>query len=98
MLPIWEEKRMKSDERWIEVFKMCNIQENSIPNLSKLVEFGFCLPGTSTEIERLFSVIFNTLEEILNIKFNSEMTCAEFYKANKNDKDMLMEVLSNEKY
>ena len=26
------------------------------------------------------------------------MTCAEFYKANKNDKDMLMEVLSNEKY
>ena len=25
------------------------------------------------------------------------MTCVEFYKANKNDKDMLMEVLSNEK-
>ena len=39
-----------------------------------------------------------TLESILNIKFNSEMTYAEFYKANKNDKDMLMEVLSNEKY
>ena len=54
---------------------------NSIPNLSKLVEIGFCLPGTSTEIERIFSVIFNTLEAILNIKFNSEMTCAEFYKA-----------------
>ena len=78
MLPIWE-KRMKSDERWIEVFKMCNIQENSIPNLSKLVEFRFCLPGTSTEVERIFSVIFNTwtaekgqmtlatLEAILNL-------------------------------
>ena len=58
MLSIWEEKRMKSDEQWIEVYKMCNIQENSIPNLSKLVEFEFCLPGT--EVERIFSVIFNT--------------------------------------
>ena len=75
-----------------------NVQdsENTIPNLSKLVEFGFYLPGTSTKVERIFSVIFNTwtaekgqmtlatLEAILNIKFNSEMTCAEFYKANKN--------------
>ena len=39
-----------------------------------------------------------THESIFKIKFNFEMTCAEFYNANKNDKDMLMEVLSNEKY
>ena len=80
------------------------------PGLSFEAEFGFFIPGTSTEVECIFSVIFNTwtaekgqmtlatLEAILNIKFNSEMTCAEFYKANKNDKDMFIEVFSNEKY
>jgi len=39
---------------------MAKQQEQDISNLTKLVEFAFCLPGTSAEVERLFSIIFNT--------------------------------------
>lgn len=101
---------MKSDERWIEVFKICSSQNLFVPNLSRFVELGFSLPGTSTEVERLFSVINSTwtdekgqltlpaLEAILDVKFNSEISCLEFFKSNKSDKALLAKVSSSQKY
>lgn len=81
-----------------------------IPNLEKLVEIAFSLPGSSTEVERLFSIINNvwttekgqmelsTLDAMINIRFNSKMSCIEFHNANKNNKEILLKVLDSKKY
>lgn len=110
MLPMWNDQQIKSAERWLKIFEMCSAQENFIENLAMLVEIGFALPGTSTEAERLFSIINNiwttekgqmqlpTLEAMLDIRFNCEMSCNEFYKANKCNKELLLKVIGKEKY
>lgn len=109
-IPTWTRENVKSDQRWVEAFKTCRDQELSVENLMKLVEFGFCLPGTSAEVERLFSIIFNvwteekgqmtlpTLESIINVKFNSDLDCKQFHENNKNDKSILSKVIGGEKY
>jgi hypothetical protein len=75
-----------------------------------LVEYVFSIPGSSTENERLFSVVFDvwapdkehmsleTLEAILNVKVNSKLSCSEYYESVKNDKELLSKVQSGDKF
>jgi hypothetical protein len=54
-------------------------------------EFSFSIFGSSTEVERVFSTIFDiwspkkgqmtieTLEARLNVKVNSELNCLQYY-------------------
>ena len=62
------------------------------------------IPGTSTEVERLFSLIkdvwgtqeghldLKTLEAHLEIKFNCKKSCSEFFDAVKSNKKLLSQV------
>lgn len=102
----WSLKKVTSDERWLEIFKTLGQQNRSIVKLSNLVEYAFSLPGSSTEVERLFSIIndvwgpdkphlkLETLEAYLNIKVNSDLNCSEYYNSIKDNKRLLSQVLS----
>lgn len=75
-----------------------------------MVQFAFAIPGSSTEVERLFSIIGNvwppnkgkmklaTLEAELNVRFNSKMGCSEYFALIKNNKALLAQVQSGTKY
>ena len=81
-----------------------------LKHLELLIELIMFLPGTNAQNERLFSIIFDTwsndkgqlgektLDALTTIKFNSNLTCQEFYDLIKNDKDILIKVHSSEKY
>lgn len=112
-LQYWNEKKISPSERWVEVFTHCKSRacEIKVPNLSKLVELVHCIPGTSCEAERVFSIInatwtkqteqmlLVTLEAIVDVKYNaSGETCMDYYKKVLQDKNLLSKVTSSEKY
>lgn len=109
-LKTWNENNVPSDRRWIETFCSMNSQNRPIQQISFLVQYAFSIPGTSTEVERLFSIIndvwapnkgnmqLNTLEAILNVKINSDLSCADYYSQIKDNKKLLAKVQANEKY
>lgn len=109
-LPLWTEMNFSSEARWIDVFKTFSQQNQQISQISLLVQYAFAIPGSSTEVERLFSVIKNvwasnkcqmsseTLEAILNVKFNSQLKCSEYFDSIKNDKNFLAKAHMGEKY
>jgi hypothetical protein len=73
-------------------------------NQSLMVQYAFAIPGTSTDVERLFSVINDvwgpdkgqmlpsSLEALLNVKVNSKLNCVEYYESIKNNKKLLAQV------
>lgn len=107
---LWRENSTSSEEKWIQLFKNFSDKNISINNLQKIVEFIFCLPGTSASIERLFSIMKsvwsperNRLLEsnvgaLLFCKTNINLTCSEFYDYIKSDKHFLNKVQSVDKY
>lgn len=109
-LESWTSIAASSQARWLDVFKTLNQQNRPIQNTSLLVQYAFAIPGSSTEAERLFSIINDvwgpdkehmsllTLEAYLNIKVNSEMNCTEYYESAKKNDDLLAQVQSSQKY
>lgn len=109
-IPIWLNSKLSPENIWIKIFT--NFRENStaLTNMEKLAEFAFCLAGTSTEVERIFSLMNNiwdddksrldvsTLNAILSIQYNSKMSCHEFFNHVKKEVDFLRDVISQEKY
>ena len=83
-------------------------QLRPIPQFSLMGQYAFSIPGTSTEVERLFSIIkdvwgtekgqmsASTLEAHLNGKFNCEQNSEEIYETIKSIKSLLSQ--SAEKY
>lgn len=110
LLSTWTSQNISSEMRWIEVFKNLKQQRRPITQISLLVEYAFAIPGSSTDVERLFSIINDvweddkgqmsaeTLEAHLNVIFNSNLDCLEFHKSIKNNKRLLSQVHSTEKY
>jgi hypothetical protein len=91
----WSEEEVSSEMRWIDVFKELKLQNRPIINIELLVELAFAVPGSSTQVERLFSIINDTLvpnkdhmsltlEAFLNIKVNSNLSCPDYYLSIKN--------------
>lgn len=109
-LTSWNEKSLKSDERWIEIFAAFSYQNRPLKQFSMLVQYAFAIPGSSTEVERLFSIIndvwgpdkpqmkLETLEAYLNIKVNSNMNCSEYYDSIKDNRRLLGQVQNTQKY
>lgn len=99
-----------SIQRWKELFQYGHQNGLAVKNLELLVELVMCLPGTNAQNERLFSIIFDTwssdkgqcsgktVDALTTIKFNSSMTCSEFYDKIKGDRSALRKVVSSEKY
>lgn len=106
----WIEKKVPAEKIWIEIF--VHFRENSarLTNMEKLVEFAFCIPGTSMEVERIFSLIkqawtdqkscldISTLNAIITLQYNIKMSCNEFFKKVKSNFELLRKVHSQEKY
>lgn len=106
----WKEKKLPSEERWVEVFK--HMEASQVPYLefSRLVEFVLCLPGTSAPVERVFSsaknvwktessqLEVNTLKSILLVKTNLEYKCVDFYHFLKSQPQLLRKISGQEKY
>lgn len=106
----WNETKTTSEFRWIETFKSLNNQNRPIKQISLLVQYAFAIPGTSTEVERLFSIIndvwgpdkgqmkLETLEAHLNVKVNSNKGCDAYYNSIKLNKKLLAQVQGGDKY
>lgn len=52
-VPDWRAMRTPCSEIWLQIFQEMSQQKTQLVNIEKLVEFAFCLPGTSTEVERV---------------------------------------------
>jgi hypothetical protein len=73
-------------------------------------EFALCLPGTSVEVERIFSLInqiwtdqkgsieINTIDSLITLQYNNNESCSDFYNKIKLNTNLLKKVHSNEKY
>lgn len=106
----WEAIALPTEKRRLELLKSLKEEHRPIPNFSTLAQYALANPGTSTEVERLFSVITNvwgpekgrldpkTLEAQLDVKFNCKKSCSEFFNAVKSDKKLLSQVQGSEKY
>lgn len=106
----WSSSQTSTDHRWLELLKSFKDQYRPIPNTSTLAQYALAVPGTSTEVERLFSIIkdvwgaekgrldHKTLEAHLDIKYNSNKTCQEFFAECKNNRKLLAQVQTSEKY
>ena len=106
----WNETKLKADERWAEMFNYFRSNDTDHIQLGKIIQFVFCLPGTTASVERVFSLMnavwsdeksqlqVETLKAILITKFNYKMTCSEFYHLIKSDKNILKAIASVEKY
>lgn len=106
----WDNKKLTSDKRWLEIFALTTQQHRPLSNLSLLVQYAFAIPGSSTEVERLFSIIndvwgpdkpqlkLETLEAVLNVKVNSDLSCSDYFDLIKNNKRLLAQVQSTKKY
>jgi hypothetical protein len=106
----WLEIKKSCDKIWTEIFKEFRAQNTQLVNMEMLVELALCLPGTSTEVERIFSLIkkiwsdnrasmsLKTVDSHLNIQYNSDLNCNQFYKKLKADRVMLNNVKSSQKY
>lgn len=97
-------------ETWKIYFSSMADKHCQCPNLLKVVEYVLSVPGTSSPVERIFSIMNNiwtdsrnslkesTVRALLYIKINSGLTCAEFYSKIRKDKDLLKKVISSKKY
>jgi hypothetical protein len=106
----WNQKSTAAENRWVQIFNFAESQNRTIDNLSLLLEFAFSIPGTSCEVERLFSIIgdiwgsdkgqmkLETVESMLNVRYNSNQTCKEFFDSIKDDKKVLRQVHESAKY
>jgi hypothetical protein len=90
-----ETNKLSCEEKWIQLFNHFKNQNISVRNLCRVVEYIFCLPGTSAPDERVFSAINNvwseergrmaesTVKGLMYCKLNIELGCTEFYEQNK---------------
>ena len=54
------------EQKWVEMFKEFEKKRIQVSNFQKLVEFIFCLPGTSAPVERIFSIVKSMWSESRN--------------------------------
>lgn len=109
MIPSWLD--MTPQNIWTTIFKHFRNNSTQLVNLKlKLTEFAFSFAGTSTEVERIFSLMNNIWDEgksrleidildaFLTVQQNSTMTCSEFYENIKNNDEFLKKTVAKDKY
>lgn len=106
----WNENKVPGQDKWVEIFKHFEKEKIALKTFSIIVEYALCFPGTSTPAERLFSdanhawrkeksaLKVTTLKSILNIRYNMEFKCAEFYQFLNSHQDILKKISTQDKY
>lgn len=96
-------------EKWLYFFEKTSEQERK-KNLLMMVQYLYAMPSHNAHVERVFSLISaqwtkernslktETLESIIQCKFNFNMTCCEFYNYIKDEDEVLQKVQSSQKY
>lgn len=106
----WVEEKIEVDKRWLEVFK--HFKSVGIPhaNLKNIIEAAMCLPGTTANVERTFSLINDfwsceksnmnteTLAAVITTKENLKYTCTEFSNLLAENDQLTREIHSSNKY
>lgn len=103
----WSEKKMH--DKWLNFFHVTKELERK-RNLLKICQYLYAVPGHNANVERIFSMVsaqwtnernslnIDTVESIMQCKYNFKMTCTEFYKYVKKEKHLIKLVKSSEKY
>lgn len=100
------------DEQWAAFFNLSVNARELCSELIKIAEFYFAIPSHNAGVERIFSLIesqwteernrlaVQSVEAIIFIQYNSEMSCKDFYEyvCQKENEHLLKEVQSNTKY
>lgn len=51
----WTDKKLHTDERWVEIFKHINAHRVPYIQFAHIIEFALCFPGSSAPVERVFA-------------------------------------------
>ena len=106
----WQNIPISYEQKWTELFQAFKDKNIAIPNFQKLVEFVFCLLGTSAPVEKIFSIMKNmwsvdksnmheqNVKGFLMCKSNIDLACSEFYENIKSNVVLLKKVLGTDKY
>ena len=93
-----------------QLFQAFKGKDIPIPNFQKLVEFVFCLPGTSAPVERIFLIMKymwsddrsnmheRNVKPFFMCESSIDLTCTEFYENIKSNVTLLKKVLGTDKY
>lgn len=103
----WKSKNLQ--DKWIDFFQKTEEEERK-RNLLKMCQYLFAIPGHNAHVERVFSLItaqwtkernqlgVGTVESIIQCVYNYKMTCTEFHKYIKGQKELLKKAGTTEKY
>lgn len=106
----WRDGGVSTVVRWVELFNHLNVEGCEYKEITKMVEYVLCLPGTSASVERVFSAVnkswtaektklhIDTLKAILTIKCNLKLSCIDFYKYLISQPTLLRQIASKDKY
>lgn len=101
---------MATEDRWIEIFQFMESEQLPYVEFSRIIEFVLCLPGSSVPCERVFSMAkkiwrnqssnlnVETISSLLNINYNMEYSCNDFYKFVQTQPKLLRKISLQEKY
>lgn len=106
----WRTEKKSVEARWVEIFSFMEAESCECQELSLIVEYILCLPGTSAPVERIFSAVtkawtlektqlkIDNLKGILFVKYNLKYSCHEFFNMIKTKPELLRKVSSENKY
>lgn len=109
-IKIWRDDKMPIANRWVEVFGHLHNKNCEYTEIAKIIEYIFCLPGTTASVERVFASVnkswtsektrldLDTLKAIISVKCNLTYTCIEFYHFLKSKPELLRQIAKKEKY
>ena len=106
----WKNTTISYEQKWTQLLQAFKDKDIPISNFQKLVEFVFCLPGTSAPVERIFSIMKNmwsddrssmhekNVRALLVCKSKIDLTCTEFYENIKSNVVQLKKVIGTDKH
>lgn len=106
----WNKQSKSTDERWVDCFEKLQTRDVPFKEFSAILEYIFCIPGTSAAVERVFSAVnkiwtlektrlqIKSLKSILLVKYNLEYDCLHFYNFLKTQPKLLQQISNQEKY
>jgi len=101
----WNKKNMH--DKWLNFFQKTDILERK-RNLIFMCQYLYAIPGHNAIVERIFSLIMaqwtkernrlqvETVESIIQCKFNFKMTCSEFHTYAMGKPELLKQVKKSE--